>query len=121
MCSKVYATRRRHKAAEPAADGEKVTIKYIGWRTEDQAAITKMNELFTAEHPNIEVVYEPIQATEYDIYLQTAPANGTAADVVMTRSYGGGARYSAAAKSWNCVYRTLASAKTRPPVSFRRA
>ena len=70
--------------------GKKVVIKYSGWRTEDQAAITKMNELFTAEHPNIEVVYEPIQATEYDTYLQTALANGTAADVIMMRSYGGG-------------------------------
>lgn len=75
-------------AAEAGAD--KVTIKYIGWRTEDQTAITAMNELFTAEYPNIEVVYEPIQATEYDTYLQTAIANGTVADVVMMRSYGGG-------------------------------
>lgn len=72
------------------ADDEKVTIKYTGWRTEDQAAIMKMNELFTAEYPNIKVIYEPIQATEYDTYLQTSLANGTAADVVMMRSYGGG-------------------------------
>lgn len=69
---------------------EPITLRFTGWRTEDESAINAMNELFMAEYPNIKVVYEPVQATEYDTYLQTALANGTAADIIMMRSYSSG-------------------------------
>jgi len=72
------------------AEGEVVTLKFTGWRTEDEAAINAMNEKFTAQYPNIKVVYEPVTATEYDTNLQTALSNGTAADIIMMRSYSGG-------------------------------
>lgn len=78
-------------AEDPAVEADAVTLKFIGWRTEDEAAINAMNEKFTTAYPNIKVVYEPIAATEYDTYLQTALANGTAADIIMMRSYSGGA------------------------------
>lgn len=67
-----------------------VTLKFTGWRTEDEAAINAMNEKFTQEHPDIKVIYEPVAATEYDTTLQTALSNGTAADIIMMRSYSGG-------------------------------
>ncbi len=84
----------KEEAAAPAAPAapadEVVTLKFTGWRTEDEAAINAMNEKFTAEYPNIKVVYEPVTATEYDTNLQTALSNGTAADIIMMRSYSGG-------------------------------
>ena len=81
----------KEEAAAPAAPADEVvTLKFTGWRTEDEAAINAMNEKFTAEYPNIKVVYEPVTATEYDTNLQTALSNGTAADIIMMRSYSGG-------------------------------
>ena len=74
----------------PVAEDEIVTLKFTGWRTEDEAAINAMNEKFTEKYPNIKVVYEPVTATEYDTNLQTALSNGTAADIIMMRSYSGG-------------------------------
>ena len=92
-CAKQTADAPASSGTETPAQtaGETVTLKFIGWRTEDEAAINAMNEKFTAENPNIKVIYEPISATEYDTYLQTALANGTAADIIMMRSYSGGA------------------------------
>ena len=86
----------KQEAAAPAEEkkeeaAEEVTLKFTGWRTEDQDAINAMNEKFTAKYPNIKVVYEPITATEYDTSLQTALSNGTAADIIMMRSFSGGA------------------------------
>jgi len=78
-------------AAEAAAAGDDVvTLKFTGWRTEDTNAINAMNEAFMAQYPNIKVVYEPQAATEYDTYLQTSLSNGTAADIIMMRSFSGG-------------------------------
>lgn len=70
---------------------EAVTLKFTGWRTEDTDAINKMNEQFTEKYPNITVVYEPTAATEYDTALQTSLSNGTAADIIMMRSFSSGA------------------------------
>lgn len=75
--------------AAPASD-DVVTLKFTGWRVEDTDAINAMNEKFTAEYPNIKVEFEPIAATEYDTHLQTALSNGTAADIIMMRSFSGG-------------------------------
>lgn len=75
-------------AAEAAASGDDVvTLKFTGWRVEDTNAINKMNEQFTAEYPNIKVVFEPVAATEYDSQLQVSLSNGTAADIIMMRSF----------------------------------
>ena len=79
---------KKEEAAAPAE--EQITLKFPGWRTEDEAAINAMNEKFTAEYPNIKVVYEPVTATEYDTNLQTSLSNGTAADIIkiaMNRIY----------------------------------
>ena len=81
---------KKEEAKEEAPAEEQVTLKFTGWRTEDEAAINAMNEKFTAEYPNIKVVYEPVTATEYDTNLQTSLSNGTAADIIMMRSYSGG-------------------------------
>ena len=81
------AEEKEEAAEEPA---EEVTLKFTGWRTEDQDAINAMNEKFTEAYPNIKVVYEPVTATEYDTNLQTSLANGTAADIIMMRSFGVG-------------------------------
>ncbi len=78
-------------AAEAAASGDDVvTLKFTGWRVEDTNAINAMNEKFSAQYPNIKVVFEPQAATEYDTYLQTSLSNGTAADIIMMRSFSGG-------------------------------
>ncbi|HHW47094.1 MAG TPA: extracellular solute-binding protein [Clostridiaceae bacterium] len=69
---------------------EQVTLTFTGWRVEDQNAMDKMNELFTSKYPNIKIAYNPVKATEYDSYLQTAFASGTAEDIVMVRSFTGG-------------------------------
>lgn len=79
------------EAGKDVADtANQVTLKFTGWRTEDEKAINAMNEKFTQEHPDIKVIYEPVAATEYDTTLQTALSNGTAADIIMMRSYSGG-------------------------------
>ena len=78
------------ESAPAESAGETVTLKFTGWRVEDTDAINAMNEKFTAKYPNIVVEYEPIAATEYDTHLQTSLSNGTAADVIMMRSFSGG-------------------------------
>ena len=67
-CAKQTADTPASSGTETPAQtaGETVTLKFIGWRTEDEAAINAMNEKFTAENPNIKVIYEQISATEYD-------------------------------------------------------
>lgn len=69
---------------------EDVTITLTGWRVEDKDAMDEMNKLFTQQYPHIKVVYNPVQATEYDSYLQTSLSNGTAEDIIMIRSFSGG-------------------------------
>lgn len=72
------------------ASGEPVTLSFTGWRVEDQGAMDALNSEFTKVFPNIKVEYNPVKATEYDSYLQTALANGTAEDIIMMRSFGVG-------------------------------
>lgn len=69
---------------------EPVTLTFTGWRVEDQVAMDTMNQIFTSENPDITVTYSPVKATEYDAYIQTAFANGTAEDIIMVRSFTGG-------------------------------
>ncbi|MGI6325489.1 MAG: ABC transporter substrate-binding protein [Saccharofermentanales bacterium] len=67
-----------------------VNLTFTGWRVEDQGAIDTMNGEFTKAFPNITVTYNPVKATEYDSYLQSALASGTAEDIIMMRSFGVG-------------------------------
>jgi raffinose/stachyose/melibiose transport system substrate-binding protein len=76
--------------ADTTTTNEPVTLTFTGWRVEDQNAMDAMNELFTAQYPNIKIAYNPVKATEYDSYLQTAFANKTAEDILMVRSFTGG-------------------------------
>lgn len=80
----VEETETEEAAVEP------VTLTFTGWRVEDQTAMDKMNEKFTEKYPNIQIEYNPVKASEYDSYLQTALANDTAEDIIMLRSFNAG-------------------------------
>jgi raffinose/stachyose/melibiose transport system substrate-binding protein len=78
------------KSSTQEVSEEPVVLTFTGWRVEDQGAIDEMNAEFNKEYPNIKVEYNPVKATEYDSYLQTALASDTAEDIIMMRSFGVG-------------------------------
>lgn len=73
------------KKAAPAA--KQVTLVFTSWRTEDIERMRRVNDLFTAKHPNIKVDFQPVNDTEYDAQMRAGFETGTGADIVFLRSY----------------------------------
>jgi raffinose/stachyose/melibiose transport system substrate-binding protein len=73
--------------AKTAKAGEKVTLTLTSWRTEDIERMNRVNALFTKNHPNIEINFQPINDTEYDANMRAGLETGTGADIIFLRSY----------------------------------
>lgn len=67
--------------------GDEVTLILRTWRTEDVAQMNRINALFTQEHPDITVKFEPIAAETYDSVSLRQLADGKGADVIYLHSY----------------------------------
>ncbi len=70
-----------------ASQGKKVKIIFTSWRTEDIDRMNRINAVFMKKHPNIQVVFQPINDNEYDAQLKASLETGTGADVIFLRSF----------------------------------
>ncbi len=69
------------------AEDEKVTLRVAWWgNTERDKLYYQINDLFMAEHPNVEIVTESPGWNDYWTAQSTAYASGSAADVVQFQS-----------------------------------
>lgn len=64
-----------------------VTIVMGSWRTEDIEAWDTILAIFEAQHPNIDVSFEPTLNTEYDAQVRTALEGGQGPDLVTCRPF----------------------------------
>ncbi|UQZ87529.1 putative ABC transporter-binding protein precursor [Paenibacillus konkukensis] len=73
------------KGAAPSkgADGETVTLKFMGWEASplETQSVKKGLEQFMSQHPNIKVDYQPVPNTQYPQKLLTMLAGNAAPDV----------------------------------------
>lgn len=69
---------------------EPVTLIFSSWRCEDIDAMDRINAIFTKEHPNIVINFQPIKNTEYDAQLISSLQAGVGPDVMFVRPYDGG-------------------------------
>jgi raffinose/stachyose/melibiose transport system substrate-binding protein len=69
------------------ARGQHVKLIMGSWRTEDISQMRSLLARFTMEHPEIQVVFDPTPATEYDAVIKAQLKGGTAPDVFYLRSY----------------------------------
>jgi len=72
---------------QDSADDGKVQITFTSWRTEDIERMNRINSLFMESHPNIEVLFQPINDNEYDAQMRAGLETGTGADIIFLRSY----------------------------------
>lgn len=73
-----------------AADGgEKVTLTVTSWRAEEleHEVYKEILQEFHKIHPNIDLDFKPVKATEYNTALNTALQTDTAADIIHLRPY----------------------------------
>lgn len=49
--------------------------------------MNRINAAYMKKHPNVEVVFQPINDNEYDAQMKAALETGTGADVLFLRSY----------------------------------
>ena len=74
--------------AAPAPEASDIiTLRLGSWRADDTDAMNSLLAKFEAEHPNIDVVYEPAISSLYNDALAVQLANGTAPDLFYIRSY----------------------------------
>ena len=67
-----------------------VTLIFSSWRTEDIDAMNRINSIFTKEHPNIIINFQPVKNTEYDAQVTSSLQGGVGPDIMLLRSYSGG-------------------------------
>jgi raffinose/stachyose/melibiose transport system substrate-binding protein len=67
---------------------EKVVLTLGSWRTEDIRQMNAMLDVFHENHPHIQVIFDPVMASEYDAVLRAQLAGGTGPDLFYLRSYG---------------------------------
>jgi raffinose/stachyose/melibiose transport system substrate-binding protein len=75
------------KKTEAAKAGEPVTLTFASWRTEDIERMGRINAVFTQQHPNITINFQPVNDSEYDANMRSGFETGTGADIVFLRSY----------------------------------
>jgi raffinose/stachyose/melibiose transport system substrate-binding protein len=63
-------------------------ISFWSWRQEDREQYEAIIAEFEAEHPDINVTFEPFEAQNYNTILSTALSGGTGPDVMMVRAHG---------------------------------
>jgi raffinose/stachyose/melibiose transport system substrate-binding protein len=67
---------------------EKVVLTMGSWRTDDIRAMNAILEVFHKEYPHIQVIFDPVTASEYDGVLKAQLAGGTGPDLFFLRSFG---------------------------------
>lgn len=72
-----------------SSSGDKVTLEFWTWRTEDVEFYEKVIEAFEKKHPNISVKQTAIKNTEYNTIVSASLQGGGGPDVFMGRAYGG--------------------------------
>lgn len=72
-----------------AAEGADAPVELVmgSWRVDDVEQMTAILGLFTAEHPNITVKFEPTNPPDYNSALRAQLEGGTGPDVMYLRSY----------------------------------
>jgi raffinose/stachyose/melibiose transport system substrate-binding protein len=69
------------------AQDEEVELVMGSWRTEDIDQWEAILKIFEAEHPNINVIFEPTLNTEYNSQIQTLLEAGEGPDLVTCRPF----------------------------------
>jgi raffinose/stachyose/melibiose transport system substrate-binding protein len=69
-------------------DGDGTTLTVWSWRVEDEAAYTKIFDVYEKSHEGVTVNFKPFKATEYNKILATGLAGSDGPDVPQVRSYG---------------------------------
>ncbi len=69
---------------EKATTGQ-VTVKFWGWRAQDEAVWKKVQAALQAQGKNIVIDYSTIKPTEYDSKLSLSLQGGTGPDLFLTR------------------------------------
>jgi raffinose/stachyose/melibiose transport system substrate-binding protein len=67
---------------------EKVVLNLGSWRTEDIRQMNAILDVFHEKHPHIQVIFDPVMASEYDAVLKAQLAGGTGPDLFYLRSFG---------------------------------
>ena len=67
---------------------EKVVLTLGSWRTEDIRQMNLILDVFHEKHPHIQVIFDPVTASEYDAVLKAQLQGGTGPDLFYLRSFG---------------------------------
>lgn len=73
--------------ATEEAEGEAVTLTMGSWRVDDVEQMNRILGAFNAEHPNIQIEFDPTNPPEYNATLRTQLEGGTAPDLFYLRSF----------------------------------
>lgn len=73
--------------ASVMAQDDVVELTFGSWRTDDIGPWEVILETWHAEHPNIQINYDPTVPTEYDAQLRTSLEGGVGPDIMLLRSY----------------------------------
>lgn len=68
-------------------EDDTVEIVVTSWRTEDAERMARVNQVYMDANPGVEIVFSPINDTEYDANMKAALETGTGADVLFLRSF----------------------------------
>jgi raffinose/stachyose/melibiose transport system substrate-binding protein len=64
-----------------------VELTMASWRAEDVVQMNRLNALFTEAHPNITIRYQAVETSIYNDKLGADLLAGTAADIMLLRSF----------------------------------
>ena len=84
-----FALTAMGSSEKSSGSGEKVTLEFWTWRTEDVEFYEKVIKAFEKKHPNITVKQTAIKNTEYNTIVSASLQGGGGPDVFMGRAYGG--------------------------------
>ena len=84
-----FALTAKGSGDQSGSSGEKVTLEFWTWRTEDVEFYDKVITAFQKKHPNITVKQTALKNTEYNTILTASLQGGGGPDVFMGRAYGG--------------------------------
>lgn len=74
-------------ACEKDNDEKIMNLTLSSWRMEDVAQMNRINAIFTETHPNINIHFEPVNASDYDDITLDNLASDEGADILFLRSY----------------------------------
>lgn len=74
-------------ACKKNTDSDIVSLTLSSWRMEDMAQMNRINALFTKTHPNINIIFEPVNPSDYDNLTMSNLEAGEGSDIMFLRSY----------------------------------